>query len=146
MNEWLVYSLAGCTGEAGHEIVVLLLPGRHIFGDRSGEHFITLLLKRVLLLLLSLELVILGVVLLVLVEDLWILGEVVLIGRPALVSLAWGVICVLNIVIGRGYVIVVNSVFNVLKVFMSDRHTDFTEFVNHFVLGVLSAVLKVFVL
>lgn len=88
----MVYSLAGCTGEAGHEIVVLFLPGRHVFGNRSGEDFITLLLERVFLLLLSLELVILGVVLLILVEDLGIAGEVVLIGCPALVSLAWGVI------------------------------------------------------
>ena len=40
----------------------------------------------------------------------------------------------------------VDSVFDVFEVFMRDWHTDFTEFVNHLVLRVLTSVFKVRIL
>ena len=55
-------------------------------------------------------------------------------------------IWVLHVEVSGGYVIMVNSVLNVFKVFVSLRHADLTQLINHFVLYILSTVLDVLIL
>ena len=143
---YLQFSLAGGTCEARHKVVILLLPGRHVSWDLSCEDLTTLLFKRVLLLGSLLDFIILGVVLLILVEDVRVVAQIVLVGRPVFVELARGVVGVLHVEVGRGYVVVVDTMLDVLEVLVGHWHANLTEFVNHFVLEVLSSVLKVSVL
>lgn len=62
--------------------------------------------------------------------------QVLLVWSPLLFVAAFLVRRVVLAKVGRGNVLVINSMLNVLEVFMSDRHSHLTKRVNEFILGV----------
>ena len=47
--------------------------------------------------------------------------------------------------IGGAHVVMINSVFNVFHIVVSYRHADFSKFVDHFLLWILSPISDSFV-
>ena len=102
-----------------------------------------MLLERVLVSGFLFEFVVLGVILLILVENFGVVRQVLLIRCPGFALLASCVQRVVVIEISRANVVMVDSVLDVFKVFVSDWHTDLTKLVDNLVLWVLSNVLHV---
>jgi len=138
-------SLAKSAGVARLQIVVLCLPGAHVLWQLLGHGVLALLSKEILVREVILHLIVGGVVLLVLLKYFWVVGQVLLVRSPSLICRVRRVVVVSHLEISRAYVVVVNSVFDVLHIVVGGGHADVAELVNHLFLGVLSAVSNSFV-
>lgn len=80
------------------------------------------------------------VVLSIHLEDLWIMSQFLFIRDPRLIKGALLMIWVLQVEVHRAYIVVVNSVFDVIEVLVSHGHANLSQFVDQLLLGVLLLV------
>jgi hypothetical protein len=133
-------SLAGGTCVAGHEVIVLLLPWGHILGKLTREWICALLCHLILCFKALLNFVVGLVVLVVLAEDFGVAREILLIGGPFLGESFFRVVVVFHLEVSGTYIVVIDSVLNMLHIVVSHWHTDVSELVDHFLLRVLATV------
>lgn len=134
-------SLAGSTGEFGHQRVVFCCPRGHVSRWKTGVLVGSLLFERILGVVLPLLIVVALVILLIASEDFWVLREVLLVRSPFLVPVSVRSLIHIDIVFNLASVVVVDSMLDVLKVFVRRWHAHFTELVLEFVLQILPSVL-----
>jgi hypothetical protein len=125
----LLQSLAYCSSVFGHGIVVLFLPWGHVSRKFSCEGALTLLLEGLLSLESVFSLFESLIVLLIFPEDLGILTHILLVRNPCFIKVALLMVGVFNIIVNSTNVIVIDSVFNVIEVLMSDWKTIFCDFI-----------------
>lgn len=68
------------------------------------------------------------------------MGHVLLVRDPGFVEGALRVGWVSDVIIYCSNVVVVDSVFDIVKVFVSCRHSDFAQFIQKLLLGVSSCI------
>lgn len=129
-------SLAESSGEARLEIVVFVFPGGHVLGDALLKRILPLLLQLILRVKFALLFIVGVKILLITLEDFGVGGQVLLVGSPLFGTATFFVTRVVLVKVGRADVLVINSVLDVLEVFVCDRHTHLPQRLDQSILRV----------
>jgi len=84
--------------------------------------------------------VVLFVIFLVALEDLGVVSHVLLIWGPILFPFLVSMLWILHVEVDRTDIVMIYSVFDIVKIVMSRRHTDRSKLFNKSILEVLSMI------
>ena len=123
-----------------------MFPRSHVFWHNSLKLVWSLLLKFVFISEFEFLFVVFLIILLVPLENFWVMSHVLLVRRKFLLPFFVGGLWVADMSkINRSNVVMVNSVFDVIKVIMCRWHAYFSKFIHKLVVQTLTLVFDYFV-
>jgi len=136
----LLCSLRGGSSIPGHEVIIFLFPGWHVLRHASCERRLSLLNKRLFFLETFLDRINLSVVLGVHLEHFRVVSHLLFIRNPSFLMTIFLMRRVFQVKIDSSHIVMIDSMFDILEIIMSHRHTNLSQFIQELILWVLALI------